>query len=570
MAPQLAFPRSFQITFVLVGITSLWIRMLFPIMANGGASHDDLLFVRQAAEIGMGNWLGGYSNLTHAKGMVYSLFLLVNHATGIPLKFSEQLIYLLAAAFFSVTIGRLYRSRWAALVTFVLLAFVPTAWIDGAGGRVVREGLYVSLSLLLLTLGIRSWVLPCLVGGAGMPRQENWWLVVLLGVVAALFWLTREEGVWLLPAMAVLAAYWVARQFMAKQPWKSILSLIAVPLVVATLLVGVVNSINYAVYGVFRNNDFRSSDFQSGYGALTRIHQDEWRRYVPFPADARHRAYEMSAAARELKPFFEGEGGETWRRIGCDQTDTNPCPEILSGWFMWALRDAVAQAGYYKDARSAQAFYRRLAAEIDEGCRQRPTDCLSRRDTLVPPWHPSYARDTALTTVRVFQTLATLGNLQPSLGHSSGTANQLALFRLVTNGPLAPVAGAKAEGPDLVSPRDVTRYSLAIWLSNWESRISTVGLPLAFFVWSLWLAAALFVRRNIDTALVVTTALAAAIVTRVVLLAFLEATSIPSNNMLYLFPLAPISLAMIPVALWGGLHFFWPKVPLRGPVPNLN
>ena len=131
--------------------------MLFPIMANGGASHDDLLFVRQAAEIGMGNWLGGYSNLTHAKGMVYSLFLLVNHATGIPLKFSEQLIYLLVAAFFSVTIGRLYRSRWAALVTFILLAFVPTAWIDGAGGRVVREGLYVSLSLLLLTL---MWKTP--------------------------------------------------------------------------------------------------------------------------------------------------------------------------------------------------------------------------------------------------------------------------------------------------------------------------------------------------------------------------------------------------------------------------
>ena len=81
---------------------------------------------------------------------------------------------------------------------------------------------------------------------------------------------------------------------------------------VATVVVGSVNTINYTVYGVFRNNDFRSSDFLAGYGALTRIRHDHWQRYVPFPKDARERAYAMSAAARELKPYFEGDG--VWTR----------------------------------------------------------------------------------------------------------------------------------------------------------------------------------------------------------------------------------------------------------------
>ena len=45
--------------------------------------------------------------------------------------------------------------------------------------------------------------------------------------------------------------------------------------------------------------------------------------------------------------------------------------------------------------------------------------------------------------------------------------------------------------------------------------------------------------------------LAAALGTRVVLLGFLEATSIPSNNMLYLSPVAPIALALVPAVLFG-------------------
>lgn len=419
MKTRLTYPRTFWIFIVAIAAISLWLRMAFPIVAAGSAIHDDLLFVRWAAEIGMGNWLGEYNNLTHAKGIGYSLFLLLNHATGLPLKFTEHALYLATAAFFAVTIGQLYHSRAATLVTFLLLAFFPTAWVGGAAGRVVREGLYISQALMLVTLGIRCFALHETATPAKQLREQLVPLV-LLGVLAGWFWLTREEGIWLVPAMTVLVGYWLLRQTGWRERWRFILGFLAVPALAILLVVGTVNTINFAVYGVFRNNDFRSSDFQAGYGSLSRIKHEHWQKYVPFPKDAREKAYEMSAAARELKPFFEGPGGQMWLNITCSQPMALPCNEIQSGWLMWAVRDAVANAGHYVNAGEAKHFYRRLAKEIDEGCRQRPGDCLPARTTMVPPWHEGYAADTFQAFLKVFHTLSTLGNLPPSILFSEG------------------------------------------------------------------------------------------------------------------------------------------------------
>ncbi|WP_423934637.1 hypothetical protein [Comamonas sp. 23] len=548
-----------------ISMVSLWLRMAFPILGQGWASYDDLLFVRQAAEIGMGNWLGTYSNLTLSKGIGFSLFMLVNHATGLPLKFSEHALYLAVALYFSMTMAQLYRSRLAALVCFFLLAFFPTAWVAGAGGRVVREGLYISQALLLLTLGIRCWVLPK-AESVAHQLHIRWRTLIALGLVAGWFWITREEGVWLFPSMLLLMAYWLLRQANSRTQWRPVLTFLALPLLAASLVVLTINSVNFAVYGTFRNNDFRSSDFQAGYGALTRIRHDNWQRYVLFPKDARERAYEMSAAARELKPYFEGAGGQGWRDAGCNQTQTSPCPEILSGWFMWALRDAVSQAGHYNSAYDARAFYRRLSAEIEAGCQQRPGDCLPMRKTLLPPWHEGYATDTLQASWAVFKTLATLGKLPAYIQPSEGDPKYLALFDSVTNGPLAPTAESKGTWGEytLKSPRDTLRMHWAQHLTIWITAFSTYALPLAFVIWLAWSVIAVLqaIRKRAfpSPAWWVASAIAGGIITRVVLLGFLEATSIPSNNMLYLFPLVPFSLVMLPVVLWGVLQWITPGV----------
>lgn len=544
-------PLSYWGWIALVSALSLWLRMAFPILAVGWAAHDDLLFVRLAAEIGMGHWLGNYNELTHAKGVGYPLFLLLNHATSLPLKFSEHALYLGSAAFFAHTAGQMLRSRPFALVLFAVMAFQPAAWLEQSGGRVMREGIYVSQTLLLLTLGLRCWVLAATQALPAVQLRAQWRPLLAMGLVGGWFWLTREEGVWLLPALALLLAYWLwmQRHVLLRQ-WRPALAFAALPIVVATVMVGAVNTTNYAVYGVFRNNDFRSSDFLGGYGALTRIRHDHWQRYVPFPKDARERAYAMSAAARELKPYFEGDGGEFWRQGGCAQTQTSPCPEILSGWFMWALRRAVATTGHYQSAGEAQSFYRRLTAEIDAGCRQRPGDCLPPRATMVPPWHEGYALDAIKASGQVFWTLATLDHATLRAYHSVGQPLHLRLFEVVTNGPIAPMADPPPLEVDLTSPRDTLRLQLAQWIATAMSKASAVALPLAFALWFLWTVVLLVKRRMPDVTWMLAASLAAALATRIALLGFLEATSIPSNYILYLYPAVPLSLAFPVVVLW--------------------
>lgn len=546
------YSRIYWLSIAIIGMVSMWVRMAFPVFSVGWAAHDDLLFVRLAAEIGMGNWLGQYSELTHAKGVGYPLFLLLNHATALPLKFSEHLLYLVSAGFFAAIVGQLLRSRGVVLVLFAVMAFQPVAWMDQGGGRVMRESIYISQTLLLLALGLRCWVLEVAQSAPAQQLQHKWRALVFVGGIGGWFWLTREEGVWLLPALALLVTYWLWMQRDALRYWKSIASFVALPVLVATLVVGAVNTANYAVYGVFRNNDFRSADFLAGYGALTRIRHDQWQRYVLFPKDARERAYEMSAAARELRPYFEGSGGEGWRRAGCEQTQTSPCPEILSGWFMWAVRSAVAKAGHYGSAKEARAFYRRLASEIDEGCRLRPGDCLPERATMVPPWRQGYAEQALKASMAVFWTLATLdqGALKPY--RSLGSPLHLKLFEVVTNGPLAPVAEEGQPEIELISPRDKYRLRLAQWIATGMSVVSRAALPLAFVVWISWSVILLIRRRWPDVAWVLVTVLAVALLTRVALLGFLEATSIPSNYILYLYPVVPLALAMPVVTLWGG------------------
>ncbi len=532
----------------LIFLVSMWVRSAFPIMAIAPAAHDDALFVWLADQISKGNWLGDYNNLTHAKGIGYSLFLVANDFIGSPLKLAEHALYLGAALYLALLLGRLYRTRWASLATFALLAFIPIAWHPGASARVMREGLYISLSLLLLALAIRCFVLSKSASMAGELR-EKWLPLVFMGLVAGIYWLTREEGVWLLPSLAIAWVYWFWSRRLVLRPWRTTLLFLALPLLPALLVTGTVNALNYHWYGVFRNNDFRSADFLSAYGALSRIKHDQWQRYVVFPEDARERAYRFSPAARELQPSFEGRLGEAWRQVGCSHTGITPCPEILSGWFMWALRDAVAAAGHYRSATETSAFYTRLASEINAACDQHPKECSRQRRTQVPPWRNHYLTDTARASWAVFQTLITMDGAPVSVRASVGHPRILSEFARITNGPLAPADRADSFARD-VDPDAFSRTGIARKLAPPARVVATVGIPVALLALLAWSVVAIRQRR-LDPGLVIGLVLAAAVGARVVLLGFLEATSIPSNNMLYLSPVAPIALALVPAVLFG-------------------
>jgi hypothetical protein len=414
----------------LIALGSLWFRTGFPTHAISTAIYDDELFIRAARYLGAGLWLGPYDNLTLAKGMFYPLFILITFLLGIPLGMAEQAVYLAVSALAACLVRRVTNDRKLALLLFAVLAFNPVLW-HWEMDRVIREGLYISLSLAVVILFI-GMMFP--------PPGRLWWLRLgygaACGLVLGAFWLTREEGPWLVPAIAVIVLLSLFAAVAVRPVWApsipAWLRSVGLPLAVAVAVFaacnGLVASINYVKYGVFITTEFKATPFLRAYGALARIKQDYWRRFVVFPKDARERAYSVSPAARELAPVLDGPDGENWRQIGCAQTATRDCPEILSGWFMWAFRDAVAAAGHYKSAPEAMRFYTQLADEIDEACASGRIACGPPRATLMPVFHWRYVGDTFRDTWVVGRVLLTMANSQVGSAPSVGVPSGIAVF----------------------------------------------------------------------------------------------------------------------------------------------
>ena len=379
---------------ILIAAFSLWLASARRLQFLA-ATFDDQLFGRLANSLRDGQWLGAYDKLTLAKGPGFPLFMALTSAIGIPLRLAEQTVYLFGCWLVCRVVRRLSGSHGMATLVFAVAALNPVLW-GVSLDRVVRENFYLGLTVIVLGLAMQT----LLTGERplAMARRLSWG--ALLGLAFGWFWLTREEGLWLVPPLGLLALDWICRRWAARPAsgrWRyaaMTLAVLAAPSATFAAVDLGVAAINRGFYGVFETNDFRSPQFEAAYGALSRIRHDHWQRLIPFPHDARLRSYAVSPAARELEPSLDGDNGGGWKAVGCSVLPIVPCNDIQSGWFMWAFRDAVERAQHYRTAKDATRYYARLAAELNAACDSGAIACLPARSGFLPPLRgntsPSY------------------------------------------------------------------------------------------------------------------------------------------------------------------------------------
>lgn len=429
----------------LVSLLALALSISLAPRALGFALADDALFVRLAQNIANGEWLGAYDELTLVKGAFYPIFIAIAHVFNLPLLVAQQIVAIVAAGVMTATLYRMGLGRVFSLVLFTLLALSPLAWHPDLV-RVTREPLYTSLGLLTFAFAALSF-------DANLGKRERLVALACLGSSFAMFWLTREESVWLYPALAMLALIpaigigfaWRKTGYAMNRSreggvliaWQA-----ASLLLPFAFIAGGVAALNASYYGSFLSNEVREGAMADGYGALLRIKDDAPTPRVFFSSGAAAKAYEVSEAARELKPTLDGERGNFWRRISCEALALNPCPTGFGGgWFMWAFREAVREAGHLKDAPSAQAFFEKLAREINTACDEGKIPCGPEHSSMAPPLTPSAISEMPTRASDAIALLLRFGFGDVGMRTSEGDEARLKPFRAIV-GDVAPTPPA--------------------------------------------------------------------------------------------------------------------------------
>lgn len=347
---------------------------------------DDLLFGNRAGYLLTGEWLGPFNEWTLVKGPFYPIWLAMTVSLRLQPSLSQHLLYILACYIFTISVRPIVQKPIWQFILFVILLFNPMSYSNFTY-RLLREQIYPALTILVL-----SGVFGLMIRYNRSLKSMVLWSMYL-GLTLSAFWLTREEGVWIFPSLLIVmsvTAIRIYRTKFANRTWR--LAILVLPFVVFLISMLTVAAINKSYYGIFSTNELKSSNFLNAYGALTRVKHTEWHPMIPVPRETRERLYESIPSFAELKQYLEDykNGGFPYAMIISGCLDASVCYDYTGGFFIWAFRDAVSEAGYYQSIVSSQLYFQRLASEINAACYEKKLDCGPARSSLISPWHSDY------------------------------------------------------------------------------------------------------------------------------------------------------------------------------------
>ena len=569
--------KLFWLLVILLSIIKISLDQAIPVSAIGYNLHDDALFIRQAGGFGLwlcdllgrdtssltlahelpkGGWLGSYNELILSKGPVYGLWIAFCFITGLPLLTAQHILYAVSGIVVVFSIKKEVPQYLLLLALFALFLFNPEFV-----SRVVRSGIYPALSVLIMA---------CLFGlyshrYAHLRKSLPW--IVLLSCVLPLFWMTREEGIWLIPTIGLVLAgilygFYKKHGFCRQLLIRAIV--ISVPLLFLFCATQFISTLNFSHYGTKCVVELKSDSFRRAYGSLLRV-KHEKRSYVVVPGSVRNKIYSVSPSFLELQPYLEGEMGKKWQKFGCD-VYPETCGEIGSGWFLWAFRDAVARAGYHSNGKKAASYYLKLATEINDACTLKKLECLPERNSLAPPLssdeYQKIIRNipNGLTFLLGFESLVERLNMP---FYSQGSPETLDYFRDMTREELAPTKQSTDKPVSTLAVQTMTN-SLKLSIKKEIAKKYQSVTPYLFYI-SLSFYGLIVVisvwKKRLSNLTFFSSALLLAIFCRLLILSLIDVTSFHGFNHYYLSPLYSFVLLFSSLVLIDVFRLIIPQKP---------
>lgn len=415
--------KYFSLTLFLLVLVYIAFALHLPVSIYSLAGHDDALFISHAISLVQGNWLGSYNQMILAKGAGFSIFLTINAALGLPITLSLALLHSFSTWLLISRLNKLGLSPFFSLTLFALILFNPQSFPT----RVIRDDIYPALTLIIISGLIDIFLL----------KNRSLLKSFLYGGAIALFWMTREEGVWIFPGVSLFGAFISCFYIYNKK-----IDLLKNLLISATRLIGfsvapilAVCTINWMYYGGFVVVDFKEPYFARSLSLLNSIEPKTRTPHVPVNEEQRKIAYRISPTFSTLRPYFENEGLH-WTTPGCN-VYKNTCGDYAGGWFMWAYRDAAAKLGMYSSFAQAKAFYKKINNEIEAACDSKVVTCSSGLLGFLPHLEPSNLTAIPASLLNTYHLLTYQSGLHMSGGPSMDANNILYTYRIFLGSPLS-------------------------------------------------------------------------------------------------------------------------------------
>jgi hypothetical protein len=422
--------RTVAVVFILlVTLAKLWLvndQSIFVIPYS-----DENTFIQGARGLLDGEWLGPFGVLTLIKRPFYPIFIAGAFELGLSLLLAQQLVYL-AACLVIVYVGRTAArwSRGSLVLLYAALIFNPATFLEPA--RVLRNNLYVSLTLLVLGGGL-AVLCHC-----ARDSRRTWLWTAVFAVALSCFWFTREEAVWILPFLLCLLGVTAWTMWRAApHEWRRHVAVLAAPFVVVAVTHGGIAGLNWKYYGLFTITEFDTPEYRAAWGGIMRVTPATERRFARVPKEKRDRLYAVSPAFAELRNFLEGDAAEKWRIPGCKVHNVCGDRDIADAWLQWALREAIYGAGHYGSAHTLNDYYGRLGHEINAACDAGLLQCGPPQAGLLPDLRTTDIADIPASLMATAKYAVMFDGLSVQPEPSQGRESDLNIYRDITRGRLA-------------------------------------------------------------------------------------------------------------------------------------
>ncbi|SFG04277.1 hypothetical protein SAMN04487761_10296 [Lachnospiraceae bacterium C7] len=332
---------------------------------NQQLMDDDGLMYLYADTLGHLKYLGVYTSRTLIKGISYPLFLAMCNRLWVPYSIAISICDILAAYIFVKAIKPKINNSIILSFIYLLILYNPVNFDAQIRQRMYRNSLIPDFTVLTFAMLI----------GLFLRRKESLkkQLLWTLGAACSLsfFYYLREDSVWILPFVIVAMLLEILNLFLFDGRenikairWKEIL-IYAVPVIALFTCTYTLKTLNKYNYGIFVVNDRSDSYFADVMEDLYKIDAKNENEKVWLSRDALKIAFDNSKTLRKIKTEFET--NFNYWKINPEAFDgTNVAGDLLS----WTFRGAGADHGIYKDAVTANKFWKNVDTELKEAVKK--------------------------------------------------------------------------------------------------------------------------------------------------------------------------------------------------------